>query len=90
MIRGVPFGVHIAWLSINKTGIPFDITRVAPLTHCAVTQGMGLPAGVVNGQPATVCGEGCITIGWPLTVTRGLVTVGWACPACAHRTVAPR
>jgi hypothetical protein len=49
---GVPFGVHIAWLSINNKGIPFDVTRVAPVTHCAVMHGIG-PAAVENGQPVT-------------------------------------
>ena len=43
--------------------MPLDVTRVAALTHWAVTQGKGLPAGVVNGQPATVYGDGCITMG---------------------------
>jgi hypothetical protein len=54
IMRGVPFGAHIAWLSSSNTGIPFDITRVAPVTQVAVTQGNGLPAGVTKGQPAII------------------------------------
>src|SRR5713101_8334688 len=30
-----------------------------------------------------------VTVGCPVTVTRGLGTVGCACPPCAHSTVAP-
>src|SRR5438552_13874507 len=30
-----------------------------------------------------------VTVGWPPTVTRGLGTVGCACPPCAQVTVAP-
>src|SRR5450631_856297 len=30
-----------------------------------------------------------VTVGWPLTVTRGFGTVAWACPPCEHSTVAP-
>jgi hypothetical protein len=51
---GVPLGVQIAWLSSKRTGIPLEVMRVAAVTHWAVTQGNGLPAGVVNGQAATV------------------------------------
>ena len=61
---GVPFGMHVAWLSISKTGIPFDITRVAALIHWAVTQGIGAPE-TLKGHPAITYGAGCITIGWP-------------------------
>jgi hypothetical protein len=81
--RGVPFGVQMAWLSNNNTGIPFDRMRVAPVTHWAVTHGTGLPE-TLKGQPATVYGDDWVTMGWPLTVTRGFVTVGCACPAWAH------
>jgi len=87
-MRGVPVGAQIAWLSISSTGIPFDKTRVAPLTHCAVTQGP--PAGGGNVQPAMTYGAGSVTMGWPLTNTRGFGAVGCACPACEQSTVAPR
>jgi hypothetical protein len=30
-----------------------------------------------------------VTVGWPLTSTRGFGTVGCACPACVQITVAP-
>src|SRR5439155_25317382 len=40
-------------------------------------------------QPATTYGDVISTVGWPLTVTRGLGTVGCACPACEHITCAP-
>lgn len=89
IINGVPFGTHIAWLSSNSTGIPFDITLVAPVIQLAVTHGMG-PPGVEKGQPAITYGIGCSTIGCPLTSTLGLGEVGCAWPACAHITVAPR
>ena len=70
----------MAWLSSNKTGMPFDKIRVEPVTQLAVTHGLGAPE-TLNGHPATTYGAGCITMGWPLTNTLGLVTVGWACPA---------
>jgi hypothetical protein len=63
MTNGVPLGVQTAWLSNSNTGMPSDSTRVAALTHWPVTQGKGLPGGTVKGQPATVYGAGCVTIG---------------------------
>src|SRR6266511_2382488 len=30
-----------------------------------------------------------MTIGWPITLTRGFGTVGWAMPPCMHWTIAP-
>jgi hypothetical protein len=89
IITGVPFGAQTAWLSNNKTGIPLEVTLVAAVTHWAVMQGLGAPE-ILNGHPATINGAGRVTMGCPLTITRGFVTVGWACPACAHCTVAPR
>jgi len=80
--------MHKAWLSINKTGMPLEVMRTAPVIHCAVTHGIG-PPGVENGHPAMTKGAGCITIGCPLTSTLGLGDVGCAWPACAHKTVAP-
>ncbi len=78
MFTGVPLGMQVAWLSWSNTGWPPTSTRVAPVIHWAVTQGKGLPAGVVNGQPATMCGAAKVTTGWPLTITRGLGAVAWA------------
>jgi hypothetical protein len=46
MFTPVPFGAQTAWLSCNSKAIPPDLTRVAALVHCAVTQGVGT-AGVV-------------------------------------------
>src|SRR5947207_1057973 len=83
-ISGVPVGAQIAWLSNSRTGWPRAITRVAEETNCAVTQGP-LPAlGGGIAQPATTYGAAMVTTGWPLTMTRGTVTVGWAEPPCAH------
>jgi hypothetical protein len=70
----VPVGAQTAWLSCKSTGNPLEVTRTALVTHCAVTQGP--LAGGTNGQPATTYGAAFITMGWPLKVTRGLVTVG--------------
>lgn len=67
--------MHVAWLSISNTGIPFDKTLVAATVHCAVTHGTGEPD-TLNGQPATAYGAACVTIGWPLTSTRGFGAVG--------------
>jgi hypothetical protein len=75
IITGVPFGAQTAWLSNNKTGIPLEITLVAALTHWAVIHGLGAPE-TLNGHPATINGAGNVTIGCPLTITRGFVTVG--------------
>jgi len=52
IINGVPLGTQVAWLSSNKTGMPFDVTRVAAVVHCPVTQGTGEPE-TLKGQPAT-------------------------------------
>jgi hypothetical protein len=42
-----------------------------------VTHGTGAPE-TLNGHAAIVYGAACVTIGWLLTSTRGLVTVGCA------------
>jgi hypothetical protein len=63
MFTGVAFGTQMAWLSCNSTGTPPARTRMAAVTHWAVTQGKGMPAGVVNGQPAMVWGAGWVTTG---------------------------
>jgi hypothetical protein len=52
-ISGVPVGVQMAWLSSNKSGCPLDVTRVAAVIHCAVTQGPLAVGGGGNVQPAT-------------------------------------
>src|SRR5215472_9883444 len=63
--------------------------RVAPVTNCAETQGPFAAGGGGNAHPATTNGEVIEMVGCPDTVTRGLGTVAWACPACEQRTVAP-
>lgn len=87
---GVPVGAHIAWLSINKNGCPFEVMRVEPVVYCAVTHGPFAPGGGGNVQPAITYGAVINTVGCPHTNTRGFTTVGVACPACEHNTVAPR
>src|SRR5829696_5102822 len=87
--NGVPVGAQMAWLSSKSSGTPLDKTRVAEVTHCAVTQGPLAAGGGGSVQPATTYGLARVTVGWPLTITRGLGTVGCACPACEQRTVAP-
>src|SRR5262249_19389169 len=69
---GVPDGAQIAWLSSSTSGWPFDVTRVDPVTHCAVTHGPLPPGGGGSAHPATTYGAVIVTVGWPLTVTRGL------------------
>lgn len=77
-ISGVPFGAQIAWLSISTSGCPLLVTRVAATIHWAVMHGLGATG--TNGQPATTYGAVIVTVGWPLTSTRGFGTVGCACP----------
>ena len=77
-INGVPVGTQIAWLSISNTGMPFDRTRTDPVTNCAVMQGPLATMGGGSAQPAITYGVGMFTMGWPLTITRGLGMVGWA------------
>ena len=50
---GVPVGAQMAWLSSSSTGCPFDVTRVAAVTHCAVTHGPLAAGGGGSAQPAT-------------------------------------
>jgi hypothetical protein len=76
---GVAFGTQIAWLSISTSGWPLDKTRKAATAHCAVTQGTGPPA-TLNGQAAITYGAVMMTVGWPLTSTRGFGAVGVAMP----------
>jgi hypothetical protein len=44
IIKGVPVGTQIAWLSSKSNGWPLEVTRVAAVTNWAVTHGP-LPAG---------------------------------------------
>jgi hypothetical protein len=43
-------GTVVAWPPMMRTGWPIDVTRVAPMTHWAVTQG---PGGTGAAQAAT-------------------------------------
>lgn len=76
IFTGVPFGAQTAWLDCSRSGMPMEVTRVDAVVQVLVTQGCGVPPGVVKGQPATVCGLGCRHTAWLLTVTRGLTMVG--------------
>src|SRR3954462_2727304 len=88
-ISGVPVGTQMAWLSINRTGWPLERMRVEPVIHWAVTHGPFAIMGGGNKQPATTYGAVILTMGCPLTVTRGFGTVGCACPKWEQRTCAP-
>jgi hypothetical protein len=52
MIKGVPVGAQIAWLLRTASSWPFDVTRVVPVNHCAVTQGPFAVGGGGSVQPA--------------------------------------
>src|SRR5688500_12529513 len=86
MVVGVPVGAQTAWLLCTRRGCPFETTRVVPTSHCAVTQGPLAAGGGGNVHPATTYGAASVTVGCPLTVTRGFGTVGCAWPACVHST----
>ena len=87
-ISGVPVGTHVATPVMITTGWPIEVTRTAPMIHCAVAHGP-LPAGGANAHPATMYGAAIVAIGIALTSTRGLGAVGIACPPWAHVTTAP-
>ncbi len=53
-----------------------------------MTQGTGEPP-TLNGQPAMTYGAAMVTVGWPLTSTRGFGAVGVAVPPWAQSTEAP-
>jgi hypothetical protein len=89
MMSGVPVGAQMAWLANTSNGWPLEVTRVAAVTHCAVTQGPLAAGGGGRAHPATTYGVLIATVGCPLTVTRGFGTVGCACPPCAQSTCAP-
>jgi hypothetical protein len=63
MINGVPVGAQIAWLSSRSNGCPFESTRVAEVTNCAVTQGPFAAGGGGKAQPATTYGAAIVTVG---------------------------
>jgi hypothetical protein len=77
-IVGVPVGAQIAWLENTSSGWPSDVTRVDPTTNCAVTHGPLAAGGGGNPHPAIAHGAVSVTVGWPLTSTRGFGTVGCA------------
>src|SRR6266446_3299269 len=86
---GVPLGAQIAWLLSTTNGCPLEVTRVEPTNHCAVTHGPFAAGGGGRAHTATAYGAAIVTVASPRTVTRGLGTVGCACPPCEHNTVAP-
>lgn len=88
--NGVPVGAQMAWPAWTSTGWPATSTRVAALTHVAVTHGPLAIDGGGSVHPATTHGAGNVVTGCPLTVTRGLGAVGCAWPPWMHCTVAPR
>jgi hypothetical protein len=78
IIRGVPVGAQIAWLSNSNNGCPLEVIRVAEVIHCAVTHGP-LPAiGGGIAQPAMTQTSAMVSVGMPLTVTRGFTATGCA------------
>lgn len=50
---GVPFGVQVASPPTMTIGWPFEVTRVVPVSHWAVTHD-GMPDGGMPGQSAIV------------------------------------
>jgi hypothetical protein len=89
VIVGVPVGMQIAWLSNSNSGKPLEVTRTEPIMNCAVTHGPFPAGGGGMAQPATTYGAESVAAGIPESITCGLSTVGWACPPCAHMTIAP-
>jgi len=83
----VPAGVQIACPLMTTSGCPFEVTRVVPVTHCAMTHG-GIVGGI-PGHPATIHGEEMSDEGMPPSVTRGFGAEGMACPPWRQSTVAP-
>jgi hypothetical protein len=53
MIVGVPVGAQIPMLDKTKSGCPFEVTRVEPVVHVALTQGPLPAVGGGKVQPAT-------------------------------------
>src|SRR5216684_128193 len=80
IVSGVPVGAQMAWLSSSNSGWPFEVTRVAAVTHWAVTHGPFPAVGGGMAHPATRYGAAIVTVGWPMAVTRGLGAVGCAWP----------
>jgi hypothetical protein len=78
IMRGVPVGTQIAWLSSSSNGCPPEVMRVAEVIHCAVTHGP-LPAiGGGMAQPAMTQASAIVSVGMPLTVTRGFTATACA------------
>ena len=71
------------------SGWPLDVTRTEPTVHMPVMHGPLATIGGGRVQPTTAYGGAMVTVGCPITVTRGLGTVGCACPPWEHITVAP-
>ena len=86
IIKGVPVGAHIAWLLCTTSGWPLESTRTLPISQFAVTQGPLATVGGGKVQPAIRYGPAMVTVGWPLTMTRGLGMVGVAWPPWAQIT----
>jgi hypothetical protein len=89
MTIGVPVGAQTDELLCTTSGCPSESTRVVPESHWPVTQGPFAVGGGGNAQPAMTQGEEMSTLGAPLSMTRGLGTVGVACPPWEHSTCAP-
>jgi hypothetical protein len=87
MIVGVPVGAQVAWLLWKSKGWPLDVTRVVPVIHWAVTHGPFAAGGGGSAQPVITQGADCVTVGWLLTLTRGLGAVARAGPAWEQFTV---
>jgi len=75
---GTPVGVHVAEPVEITSGCPFDVTRVVPTVHCAVTHGPPEFGG--SGQPATTHGVAIVAVGWFATSTRVFGVAGVARP----------
>jgi len=71
----------------TTSGCPFEVTRIVPTTHCAVTHGG--TGGSIPGHPATTHGTAIVAVAIPDTITRALGAVAIACPPCKHITTAP-
>jgi hypothetical protein len=61
--NGVPEGAQMAWLLSTTSGWPFEVTRVDPTVHCAVTHGPLAAGGGGRAHPATTYGAAIVTVG---------------------------
>jgi hypothetical protein len=80
--------MQMARLSVNKSGDPFEVILAAALTQLAVRQADGMVP-IRKAQPAMVNGNFTVTVGKPLTSTRGFKTAGCAWPPCEHNITDP-